>query len=65
MGNLLYFIAVMLVILWAIGYFILNTGAIIHLLLPLAVFMVILKLLRGNRTGKHPSFKPMELSIKK
>jgi len=63
MGNLLYIIAVMLVILWAIGFFIFNIGAIIHLLLPLAVFMVILRLLRSNRTGKHPSFKPMQLSI--
>ncbi len=47
MGNLLYLVAVVLVIIWAIsflgGYY---TGGIIHVLLVIAVIMIILKLVR-------------------
>jgi hypothetical protein len=45
MGHLLYIIAVVLVVIWAIsflgGYF---TGGIIHILLVIAVIMIIVKL---------------------
>lgn len=48
MGNLLYTVAVILVIIWAIsflgGY---ATGGIIHILLVIAVIAVILRLIRG------------------
>jgi len=47
MGNLLYLIAVVLVIIWAIsflgGYY---TGGIIHLLLVIAVIAILLKIIR-------------------
>ncbi len=50
MGNLLYVIAVVLVIIWAIsflgGFF---TGGIIHILLVIAVVMILLKVLRRER----------------
>ncbi len=49
MSDLLYLIAVILIILWALGYFALNLGAIIHLLLVIAVIAVILRLIRGKR----------------
>lgn len=49
MGNLLYIIAVILVIAWAIGYLGFHTGGIIHILLVIAVIAVILRLIRGNR----------------
>lgn len=48
MGNLLYLVAVVLVIIWAIsffgGYY---TGGIIHALLVIAVIAVLLRLIRG------------------
>lgn len=53
MSNLLYVIAVILVIFWAIGYFGYRTtygnGGIIHLLLVIAVIAIILKYLRDGR----------------
>lgn len=49
MGNLLYFIAVILVIAWAIGFFAYSLGSVIHILLVIAVIAVILRLIRGQR----------------
>lgn len=49
MGNLLYIIAVVLVILWAIGQFGMGTSSpLIHILLVLAVIAVLLRLIRGS-----------------
>jgi hypothetical protein len=48
MGNLLYTIAVILVIVWAIGYLGFQTGGIIHVLLVIAVIAVLIRLIRGN-----------------
>jgi Family of unknown function (DUF5670) len=48
MGNLLYVIAVILVIIWAIsflgGYY---TGGLIHILLVIAVIAILLRLIRS------------------
>ncbi|MEP7230272.1 MAG: lmo0937 family membrane protein [Ginsengibacter sp.] len=45
MGNILYIIAVVLIVIWAIsflgGFF---TGGLIHVLLVIAVIMIIFKL---------------------
>ena len=49
MSNLLYTVAVILIILWAVGYFAYNVGAIIHILLLIAVIAVILRLIQGKR----------------
>lgn len=49
MGNLLYIIAVILVIAWAVGYIGFNTGGIIHVLLVIAVIAVIFRLIRGEK----------------
>ncbi len=50
MGNLLYIIAVILVIAWLIGYVGLNVGGgLIHILLVIAVIAVLLRVIRGNR----------------
>ena len=46
MGNLLYIIAVILVIIWAIGYFGYAAGGIIHTLLVIAIVLVLLKFIR-------------------
>ena len=46
MGNLLYIIAVILVIGWAIGFLGVHTGGIIHILLVIAIIAVLLQLIR-------------------
>ena len=46
MGNLLYLIAVVLVIAWAIGFLGYHAGGLIHILLVIAVVAIILKVIR-------------------
>ena len=46
MGNLLYIIAVILVIGWAIGFFGYAAGGIIHVLLVIAIIILLLKFIR-------------------
>jgi hypothetical protein len=48
MENLLYIIAVILVIAWAIGFLGYHAGGLIHILLVIAVIAVILRLIRGR-----------------
>jgi hypothetical protein len=50
MGNLLYLIAVILIIGWVLGAFVYSAGALIHLLLVFAVVAILLRLIRGDRT---------------
>jgi len=49
MGNLLYTVAVILVIFWAIGFFAYSAGSIIHILLVIAVIAVILRIIQGRK----------------
>lgn len=49
MNNLLYLIAVILVVSWAIGFIGYNAGGIIHILLVIAIIAVILRVIRGNK----------------
>ena len=46
MGNLLYVIAVILVIAWAIGFLGYHAGGIIHVLLVIALIALLLKVIR-------------------
>lgn len=48
MSNLLYLIAVILIIFWAIGFFAYSAGNIIHVLLVIAIIAVLLRLIRGR-----------------
>jgi len=48
MQNLLYTIAVILVILWALGFFVYSAGNLIHILLVIAVIAVLLRLIKGK-----------------
>ena len=48
MGNILYLIAVILIIGWAIGFIGYNAGGLIHLLLVLAIIAVLLRFIRRN-----------------
>ncbi len=49
MSNILYTIAVVLIIMWAIGFFAYNAGGIIHILLIIAVIAILLRLIQGKR----------------
>lgn len=49
MGNLLYFVAVVLIIIWAIGFLGFHTGGIIHVLLVIALISVVLRVIQGRR----------------
>lgn len=47
MGGLLYLIAVILIIFWAVGFFAYSAGAVIHILLVIAIVAVLLRIIRG------------------
>lgn len=49
MGNLLYVIAVILIIAWAIGFIGYSMGGLIHILLVIAVIAIILRIIQGRR----------------
>jgi hypothetical protein len=49
MSNLLYTIAVILVLFWAIGFFAYSVGSIIHILLVIAVIAVLIRIIQGRR----------------
>ena len=49
MSNLLYTVAVILIILWAIGFFAYSLGSIIHILLVIAIVAILLRLIQGRR----------------
>ena len=48
MRNLLYLVAVVLVIMWAIGFFAYSAGGIIHILLVRAVIAILLRVVQGK-----------------
>jgi uncharacterized membrane protein YtjA (UPF0391 family) len=49
MGNLLYVIAVILIIAWAIGFIGYSAGGIIHILLVIAVIAILIRVIQGRR----------------
>ncbi|HEX6087873.1 MAG TPA: lmo0937 family membrane protein [Thermoanaerobaculia bacterium] len=50
MGNLLWVIIVVLIILWLLGFFAVNIGGnLIHILLVIAVILLIYRLATGRR----------------
>jgi hypothetical protein len=49
MRSILYMVAVVLVIGWALGFFVYSAGSIIHILLVIAVIAVLLRLIGGRR----------------
>ena len=50
MGNLLYLIAVILLLAWAIGFFGYSAGGMIHILLVIAIIAILFRLIQGRRT---------------
>jgi hypothetical protein len=51
MGNILYLVAVVLIILWAIGYFAYSFGALIHILLVFALISILLRIIQGSKNA--------------
>ncbi|MES2681407.1 MAG: lmo0937 family membrane protein [Bacteroidota bacterium] len=49
MGNLLYIIAVILIIGWLVGFVGFHAGGLIHILLVIAIISVLLRLISGRR----------------
>jgi hypothetical protein len=49
MGYILYIIAVILVIAWAIGFLGYQAGGIIHILLVIAIIAVLFRVIQGRR----------------
>ncbi len=50
MRNLLFLIAVVLIILWALGSFVIHVGgALIHLLLLVALIAILVNMFKGKR----------------
>jgi len=49
MGNLLYVVAVVLIIAWAVGFLGLHAGGLIHVLLVIAVIAVLIRVIQGRK----------------
>ncbi|MCK7537171.1 MAG: lmo0937 family membrane protein [Marinilabiliales bacterium] len=49
MKDILYILAVILVIAWAIGFFGFSAGGIIHVLLVIALIAVLVRVIQGRR----------------
>jgi len=48
MSNLLYLIALILIIFWAIGFFAYSAGGVIHILLVIAIISILFRVIRGR-----------------
>lgn len=49
MGNLLYLVAVILIIAWAVGFVGYSLGGLIHILLVIAVVAILLQIIQGKK----------------
>jgi hypothetical protein len=49
MGNILYIVAIILIIAWAIGFVGYSAGGLIHVLLVIAVIAIVVRLLQGKK----------------
>ncbi|WP_140486467.1 MULTISPECIES: lmo0937 family membrane protein [Flavobacterium] len=49
MGNILYLTAVLLVVFWALGFFVYSIGSLIHILLVIAIIAVLMRIISGKQ----------------
>lgn len=49
MSNLLYIVAVILIIGWILGFFVYSAGGLIHILLVIAIIAILIRIIRGGR----------------
>lgn len=47
MRDLLYIVAVVLVIGWALGFFVYDIGSLIHILLVIAIIAILFKIIKA------------------
>ena len=52
MGNLLYLVAVILVIMWLVGFYGYGVGGLIHTLIVIAIIAVLFNIIGGRRISK-------------
>jgi len=45
---MLYLIAILLIIAWAVGFFAFSAGYLIHILLVIAIIAILLRIIRGR-----------------
>jgi hypothetical protein len=57
MKNLLYFVAVILIIAWAVGLFAFNAGSMVHILLLVAIVSLLIKVVQGDKIIHYQSHK--------
>ena len=48
MRGLLYLFAVIIIIIWALGFFAFSAGYLIHILLVIAIIAILLRLIGGR-----------------
>ncbi len=48
MSNLLFIVAVILLIGWLLGFFVFSLGSFIHILLVIAIVAILFRLIRGR-----------------
>ena len=49
MGSLLYIIAIILIIGWAVGFFAYSAGGLIHILLVIAIIAILIRIIQGRK----------------
>jgi len=49
MRDILYVVAVILIIAWALGFFAFHVGGLIHILLVIAIIAIIVRVIQGRR----------------
>ncbi len=49
MSSFLFFTAIVLFILWILGFFVWSVGDLIHILLVFAIIAVLFRLIRGRK----------------
>lgn len=49
MGNLLYIVAVILIIAWLVGFVGYSAGGLIHVLLVIAIIAILIRVIQGRK----------------
>lgn len=58
--NIFYIAALVLIVIWAVGFFVYALGALVHLLLIIAILIIAFRVSRSSRRKNRdkPEFKP-------
>ena len=49
MGNILYSVALVLLVFWAIGFLAYGVGGLIHAILVIAIIAILLRIIQGKK----------------